>query len=105
MESIGVGELVKVATGGPDLDGIVFDLPSRTKVVVAVVDARRGPVFRTVEAAAVSERAEESPDDQVLRLLIRRTPAPVHAATPGATDMRRGQAGHARATMHRTTGK
>lgn len=105
MDPISAGELVKVATGGPDLDGIVFDLPSKTKVVVALVDPKRGPVFRTVEATAVSERTEESPVDQALHALIRRTPAPVHGATPGATDMRRGQAGHSRATMHRTTGK
>lgn len=105
MEPMTAGELVKVATGGPDLDGIVFDVPSRTKVVVALVDDKRGPVFRTVDAATVSERPEKSAVDGALRALIRRTPAPVHGSSPGATDMRRGQAGHARATMHRTTGK
>ncbi|MEA2194150.1 MAG: hypothetical protein QOG42_584, partial [Solirubrobacteraceae bacterium] len=34
-----------VAADGPPLDGIVYDTPSATKVVVAVVDRGRGPVF------------------------------------------------------------
>ena len=37
------GDLVKVATAGPLIDGIVFDTPSATKVVVAVVDPVAGP--------------------------------------------------------------
>jgi hypothetical protein len=48
MESAAAGELVKVSTGGPPADGIVFDLPSARKVVVAVSDRARGPVLRTV---------------------------------------------------------
>ena len=39
---------MKVATGGPQIDGIVFDVPSSSKVVVAVMDRDRGPVLRTV---------------------------------------------------------
>ena len=42
METTSPGELVKVASGGPELDGIVFDTPSRAKVVVAVVEPGRG---------------------------------------------------------------
>ncbi len=34
---------MRVAGGGPELDGIVFDAPSRTKVVVAVVDPIAAP--------------------------------------------------------------
>src|SRR3954470_12761240 len=81
MESIGAGELVTIAAdddGGREQNGIVFDTPSHSKVVVAVVDRSRGPVFRTVHSSALSARAEESPDDRALRLLIRRTPPPVH---------------------------
>src|SRR5436305_638335 len=74
MDSISAGELVKVASGGPELDGIVFDTPSSSKIVVAVVDAARGPVFRTVHPSTLSEREEEVPADQLLRQLIRRTP-------------------------------
>ena len=102
MEPIAVGELVKVAAGGRDVDGIVFDNPSATKVVVAVVDPGRGPTFRTVHPEALSERTAEGPDDKSLRLLIRRTPLPTHGAARGASGPGRGSAGHTRAATHRT---
>ena len=105
MESSAVGELVKVATGGPEIDGIIFDTPSATKVVVAVIDPGRGPVFRTVHPDALSERAEEGPHDKALRLLIRRTPPPARGAARGGTGAGRGRAGHTRAATHRTTGR
>ena len=105
MESIGAGELVKVADGGPQLDGIVFDTPSSSKVVVAVVDPARGPVFRTVNVNTLSARTEEGPDDRALRLLVRRTPPPVHGAARDGAASGAGRAGHTRAAMHRTTGK
>jgi hypothetical protein len=105
MESRQVGELVRVAGAGPELDGIVFDTPSRSKVVVAVVDPARGPMFRTVHVSTLSERTQEGPGDRALRLLIRRTPPPVHGAARGGAGVGRGRAGHTRATMHRTTGK
>src|SRR4051794_12124044 len=97
--------LVKVASGGPELDGIVFDTPSRSKVVVAVMDPRRGPVFRTVHPDMLSERTEECPGDRALRLLVRRTPPPARGDAGGQTTARRGNPGHARAATHRTTGK
>lgn len=99
------GELVKVAGAGADLDGIVFDTPSTTKVVVAVVDPARGPVFRTVHPKALTERTEAGPDDRALRLLVRRTPLPVHGAARGATLGGQGRSGFQREAMHRTTGK
>jgi hypothetical protein len=83
MDRLLPGELVKVATGGPELDGIVFDTPSRTKVVVAIVDASRGPVLRTFHPDALSERLEEGSDDAALRLLVRRTPPPARGGTRG----------------------
>jgi hypothetical protein len=104
MESTSAGELVKVAGGGPQLDGIVFDMPSRSKVVVAVLDPSRGPVFRTVHPKTLSERTEEGPGDRVLRLLIRRTPPPVRGKASDVA-IGRGSRGHARGAMHRTTGK
>ena len=105
MESIGAGELVKVADGGPELDGIVFDTPSHSKVVVAVVDRARGPVFRTVHASTLTPRSEEGPDDRALHLLIRRTPPPVHGHARGGSAGGRGQAGHPRGAAHRPTGR
>jgi hypothetical protein len=105
MESTSAGELVTVAGDGPQLDGIVFDTPSTTKVVVAVVDRGRGPVFRTVHPRMLSERIAEGPDDRALRLLIRRTPAPARGAARGGAGTGQGRSGHARAAMHRTTGK
>lgn len=105
MEPTSAAELVKVAAGGPELDGIVFDRPSRSKVVVAVVDPARGPVFLTVHPRTLTERAEEGPADRALHLLIRRTPPPVRGAARDGAGAGRGRAGHSRGTMHRTTGK
>jgi hypothetical protein len=105
MEQIAAGDLVKVATAGPQIDGIIFDVPSASKVVVAVMDRGRGPVMRTVPRTALTERAEAGPDDRALRLLVRRTPPAVHAAARGGSGPGQRRAGHQRAAMHRTTGK
>ena len=100
-----MGDLVRVASGGPTLDGIVFDTPSRSKVVVAVVDPGRGPMFRTVHPKTLTERADEGSDDRALRLLVRRTPPPGRGAARDGVGGGRGNPGHARHAMHRTTGK
>ncbi|HWF73038.1 MAG TPA: hypothetical protein VG186_06825 [Solirubrobacteraceae bacterium] len=105
MESASPGALVKVAGPGPELDGIVFDTPSGSKVVVAVVDPVRGPMFRTVSPSALSERAEDAGHDAALRLLIRRTPAPVHGAARGGGAGAPGRSGFKRGTAHRPTGR
>jgi hypothetical protein len=99
------GERVRVSGGGPELDGIVFDTPSRTKVLVAVVDPVKGPVLRTVHPETLAERAEESPSDRVLQQLIRRTPPPGRRGGAGGSGARGGLPGHSRASGHRTTGK
>lgn len=105
VEGIGAGELVRVAGRGPDLDGIVFDIPSHSKVVVAVVEPGRGPTFRTVHPTALTERAEEGPDDRALGLLIGRTPSPVRDAARGTGRGGRGRPGRTRAPTHCTTGR
>jgi hypothetical protein len=105
MDSISPGQLVKVADGKRERDGIVFDTPSSAKVVVAVVDLRRGPAFRTVNAKTLSERLEEGPDDPALHRLLRRTRSPVHGEARDGPGSGRGLAGHSRAARHRTTGK
>src|ERR1700712_1730036 len=94
MEQSDQGALVGGADGGPALAGIVFDTPSRTKVVVALVDPVKGAVFRTVSPKTLTEREEEGDDDRALQLLIRRTPPPVHGAIRGGA--RGGGAPHAR---------
>ncbi len=105
MEETRAGERVKVAGTGAGHDGIVFDTPSRTKVVVAVVDSGRGPVFRTVHPNTLTERAEDGPHDPALRLLIKRTPTPSRATDRSGPGAGRRDAGHTRVAMHRTTGK
>ncbi len=105
MDSNRTGERVKVAGAGHPLDGIIFDTPSRTKVVVALVDSGRGPVFRTVHPNALTERVEDGPHDPALRLLIKRTPQPARATDRGGPGASRRDAGHTRVAMHRTTGK
>jgi len=105
MEETSAGELVTVDSGGPKLDGIVFDTPSRTKVVVAVVDRAKGPVFRTVHPDALTGRPAEGTADKVLRLLIKRTPPPARGSNRGGGAAERARAGHTRTAMHRTTGK
>jgi hypothetical protein len=105
MELLSTGDLVKVATRGPQLDGIVFDVPSGSKVVVAIMDRGRGPVLRSVERTALSERSEAGPDDQQLRLLIRRTPSAHRGPGHSGAGAGPGRAGRRRAAGHRTTGK
>jgi hypothetical protein len=105
MEPTSTGELVHVGGQGPALDGIVFDSPSRTKVVVAIVDPARGPIFRTVNPKDLSERAEDGPQDAALRLLMRRTRPPSTGRAGSAEAGRRALPGHTRAATHRSTGK
>jgi hypothetical protein len=105
MEQTRTGDLVTVTTDGPKIDGIVFDVPSRAKVVVAVMDRDRGPVFRTVHPDVLAERAAEGSDDRALRMLIRRTPPPARGAARDGAGATHGRAGHSRGAMHRTTGK
>jgi hypothetical protein len=105
MEFPGVGDLVKVATGRAEIDGIVFDVPSASKVVVAVMDRTRGPVFRTVERKAVSERADAGPDDRALELLVRRTAPSSRGSGRGGVPAGKARTAHARGAAHRPTGR
>jgi hypothetical protein len=105
VETATVGERVKVADGGQSLDGIVFDTPSRSKVVVAVMDPNRGPRFRTVSPRTLTPREGEGADDRALELLVRRTPPPVRGAARGAVAGGHVQRGFTRGAAHRPTGK
>ena len=105
MDTHAIGDLVNINGDGAPLDGIVFDTPSRLKVVVAVVDPGRGPGFRTVHPGTLTEREREGSDDAALRLLIRRTPPPVHGAAHSGGGVRKGAAGFTRGASHRSTGR
>jgi hypothetical protein len=105
MDAVSPGDLVKVTDGSEELDGLVFDTPSSSKVVVAVVDPSRGPLFRTVNPNALTEREHEGPSDRALRLLIRRTPAPPNASGRDTTRGGQRRSGFTRGTAHRPTGR
>jgi hypothetical protein len=96
---------VRVTGTGPALDGIVFDTPSRLKVVVAVVDKGRGPAFRTVHPDTLSEREQAGPDDPALRLLIRRTQPAARGKARDGAGAGKGAAGFTRGASHRSTGR
>jgi hypothetical protein len=98
-------ELVKVAGAGAPVDGIVFDTPSRSKVVVAVMEPARGPVFVTVNPKALTPRTESGSNDSALRLLLRRTPSPIRGAARGASLGGQSRSGYQRGTAHRPTGR
>jgi hypothetical protein len=105
MESAQAGDIVTVAGAGPSVDGIVFDTPSRTKVLVAVIDPKRGPVFRTVHPDALSERSDAGAHDRALRLLVRKTPPPTRGGARGGNRGGPGAAGFTRSSAHRSTGR
>jgi hypothetical protein len=105
MTSLREGELVTVAGQRSSRDGIVFHVPSKSKVIVAVPDRERGAVLRTVHPSTLSERTEEGSDDAALHALIRRTP-PIGGSGPRSSGPAgRPAAGHARSAAPRTSGK
>jgi hypothetical protein len=105
MTSLREGELVTVAGERSSRDGIVFHVPSASKVIVAVPDRERGAVLRSFHPRTLTERTSEGTHDEALRRLIRRTP-PMGAGGPRAAGASgRAAAGHARTAAHRTTGK
>ena len=106
MELTATGTLVTVAAGGANtIDGIVFEVPNASKVVVAVMDRKRGPVLRTVDRTALSERTDAGRDDRALELLIRRTAPASHAGGSGGVRGGHGRAAHSRPPAHRPTGR
>lgn len=105
MDAPAAGDLVSVALGGRTIDGLVFDTPSRTKVVVAVVLPGRGPMFQTVHPDALSIREQEGPQDTALRSLVRRTSPATHSAARGGGGGGKGAAGFTRRAAHRPTGR
>jgi hypothetical protein len=102
MASASVGDLVTV---DGDRHGIVFDVLSRSKLMIAVADPERGAVMRTVSANALAERAEPGPHDDALQQLIRRTPHPGRGLPRASGGPGNGPRGHTRSPAHRPTGR
>lgn len=98
-------DLVTVSGARAAVDGIVFDVPSKSKVVVAVMESKRGPVFLTVNPADLTPRTEVGRDDPALRLLLRRTPSPVRGGARGGGLSGHSRSGFQRGTAHRSTGR
>src|SRR5215212_9527782 len=73
MKAFREGQLVTVVGDRGRLDGIVVHAPSLVRVEVAVADAERGAVFRTVHPKTLSERTTGGEHDDALRRRIRRT--------------------------------
>ena len=99
------GDLVTVTDGNARLDGLVFETPSNSKVVVAVVDPKRGPRFRSVHPSTLSERVADGPHDHALRLLVKRTTPSTHSTTQGGRGNEHGRTGFTRGAAHRPTGR
>src|SRR4051812_50189312 len=88
MKAFHEGQLVALVEEGSELDAIVVHAPSLVKVEVAVADAERGAVFRTVHPKTLRERSAAGEHDDALRRRIRRTGAgdrggPRHRARGG----------------------
>jgi hypothetical protein len=100
------GQLVTVAGEGKPVDGILAHLASAAKAVVAVPDRKRGAVLRTVAVSQLSEREDESPADEELRRLIRRSASMVRGGgNAGGAGPPGGRSGFSRGAAHRPTGR
>jgi hypothetical protein len=99
------GELVTVAGERGERDGIVFQVSSKSKVVVAVPDPARGAVMRTFHPSTLAVRTTAGAHDEALRRLIRRTPSAGRGDPRGGNAPGSGPRGHTRTPAHRTTGK
>ena len=105
MKSFREGQLVTLVGEGGQLDGIVVHAPSLVKVEVAVADAERRPVFRTVHPKTLRERPAAGEHDDALRRLMRRTPSAKPGGPRSGPGAGHGRRGHPHASGHPTTGK
>jgi hypothetical protein len=101
MRSFHEGQLVTLVGKGEQVEGIVVHAPSFVKVEIAIPDANRGPVFRSVHPKFLRQREVPGEYDHALRQLIRRG----RADSRSGRRLGSGRSGHSHATGHRTTGK
>jgi hypothetical protein len=101
MESFHEGQLVTLVGEGKELEGIVVHAPRLVKVEIALPDAERGAVFRSVHPKVLRHRDLPGEHDDSLRRLIRRGRAGSRSERP----VGHGRSGHSHPTGHRTTGK
>ena len=103
MKAFHEGQLVTLVGDGGEVDAIVVHAPSLVKVEIAVADAERRAVFRTVHPKMLRERSVVGDHDDALRRRIRRT---MCAGRAGPRSGPRGAGrGHSHVSGHRTTGK
>jgi len=102
MKSLHEGQLVTVTDDGQTVDGIVFQVQSVLKAVVAVPDDEHGAAFRTVHRSTLKERGAGE-HDEALKKVIRRTPHGGRGAVRGGGVQ--GSRGHSKGASHRTTSK
>jgi hypothetical protein len=105
MTSLQAGDLVTVDGENGERDGIVFQFPSRTKILVAVPDPARGAVMRSFTAAELHVRKRAGEHDDALQALIRRTPTGGGGPSRGGAGGGGGSRGHTRSPAHRATGR
>src|SRR2546423_12845905 len=72
MRSFHEGQLVTLVGEGKELEGIVVHAPGLVKVEIAVPDAERGALFRSVHPKVLRHREAPGEHDDSLRRLIRR---------------------------------
>src|SRR2546423_12159291 len=101
MKSFHEGQLVTLVGEGKELEGIVFHASGLVKVEIALPDAERGAVFRSVHPKVLRQRELAGEHDDALRRLIRRGRAGSRSGRP----LGHGRSGHSHPTGHRTTGK
>jgi|1186.fasta_scaffold1036143_2 hypothetical protein len=101
MKSFHEGQLVTVVGESEELEGIVVHALGLVKVEIAVPEAERGAVFRSVHPKFLRERKRPGEHDEALRRVIRRGRAGSQSGRP----VGHGSSGHSRPTAHRTTGK
>ncbi|MEA2176791.1 MAG: hypothetical protein QOG77_88 [Solirubrobacteraceae bacterium] len=105
MTPLQAGDLVTVDGEHGERDGIVFQFPSRSKILVAVTDPGRGAVMRTFSPSELHPRARAGEYDDALQALIRRTPTGGGGPSRGGAGGGGGSRGHTRAPAHRATGR